>query len=268
MTTNIYLRVKRPGFTLLEVLVVLSIIALLASILLPGLSAAREQAKSVVCRSNIQQIQLANTYYVQDSRGVYVPGAANFVPRNLRRWHGERDRQGEPFDSSRGPLAVYLGPQGAIRQCPTFPADQIVADSDGFERGNGGYGYNNAYIGVQTVSSGADRAIVTSDLAGAYAARVKHPGETVMFTDAAFAAATLIEYSFAEPRFHPQFGSRADPSIQFRHHYAANVAWCDGHITAENRTFTWSSGFYRSDPDRFDIGWFGQTDDNHLFDLK
>ncbi len=258
----------RVGFTLLEVLVVMSIVAFLLSILLPGLSASRAQAKSVVCRSNLQQIQRANTYYLQDSGGVYVPGAAKFVEKNLQRWHGERDGLNEPFDSSRGPLVLYLGPEGAIRRCPTFPADEIAAQRDGFELGNGGYGYNNAYIGVQTVAAGTDRAIVKSDLGGAYASRVKHPGDTVMFTDAAFAAGTLIEYSFAEPRYHPQFGSRADPSIHFRHHNAANVAWCDGHVTGESRTFTWSSGFYPSDPDRLDIGWFGEADDNHLFDLK
>ncbi len=77
----------------------------------------------------------------------------------------------------------------------------------------------------------------------------------------------LIEYSFAEPRFHPQFGSRADPSIHFRHHKNANVAWCDGHVSPQTRTFTWSSGVYEGDPDRCDIGWFGQADDNSLFDL-
>ncbi len=257
----------RGGFTLLELLVVLSVIALLASILLPGLSAARAQAKSVACRSNLQQIQRANTYYLQDSGGVYVPGAAKYRG-NLHRWHGERDRVGEPFDSSRGPLVLYLGPDGAIRRCPTFPADEIAAQREGFELGNGGYGYNNAYIGVQTVAAGADRAIVTSDLAGAYASRVKHPGETVMFTDAALAERTLIEYSFAEPRYHPQYASRADPSIHFRHHRSANIAWCDGHVTGERRTFTWSSGFYQSDPDRLDIGWFGEADDNSFFDLQ
>ena len=268
MTAKTYLSAKHPGFTLLELLVVLSVIALLASILLPGLSAARAQAKSVACRSNLQQIQRANTYYLQDSGGMYVPGAANFRFKNLQRWHGERDREGEAFDSSRGPLVLYLGPEGAIRRCTTFPADEIAAQGDGFERGNGGYGYNNAYIGVQTVAAGTDRAIVKSDLAGAYASRVKYPGETVMFTDAAFAERTLIEYSFAEPRYHPQYDSRADPSIHFRHHKAANVAWCDGHVTGESRTFTWSSGFFPSDPDRLDIGWFGEADDNSLFDLQ
>ena len=47
----------------------------------------------------------------------------------------------------------------------------------------------------------------------------------------------------------------------------ANVAWGAGHVSRETRTFTWSSGFYQGDPERFDVGWFGRADDNHLFDL-
>ena len=249
------------AFTLVELLVVLSILMFLLAVLLPGLARTRQQARSAVCRSNIRQIALADDLYAQESGGVYCPGAADFT-KNLHRWHGRRDSVNEPFSSADGPLVAYLGLDGAIRACPSFEPEFV-----GFEAGNGGYGYNNAYIGVQTVGSGADDVIVTSDLAGAYADRVKRPGETVMFTDAAFVAGRLIEYSFAEPRFHPQFSSRADPSIHFRHHKSANVAWCDGHVLPQMRTFTWSSGVYEGDPDRCDIGWFGQADDNSLFDL-
>jgi prepilin-type N-terminal cleavage/methylation domain-containing protein/prepilin-type processing-associated H-X9-DG protein len=264
------------GFTLIELLVVLGIVGFLLAILLPGLTRARQQTRSTACRSNIRQISLANNLYANESGGVYCPGAANFL-KNLHRWHGERTAANERFDSSKGPLAAYLGPDLSVRACPSFGAELT-----GFEAGNGGYGYNNAYIGVQTVwhrletvAPSAGRYAITTDLAGAYTNRVKRPGDTIMFTDAAFAAGGLIEYSFAEPRFHPQFGSRADPSIHFRHFKTANVAWCDGHVTRETRTFTWSSGLYAGalteEPqkanERFDIGWFGQADDNSLFDL-
>ena len=54
------------GFTLVELLVVVSIIALLLSILLPSLRGARDQAKQVVCMSHQQAIQRAFMYYAQD----------------------------------------------------------------------------------------------------------------------------------------------------------------------------------------------------------
>ncbi|GAG15690.1 unnamed protein product, partial [marine sediment metagenome] len=111
--------------------------------------------------------------------------------------------------------------------------------------------------------------VVTEDRAGAKANWVHRPVETIMFTDSAFAASAIIEYSFAEPRFHPQFPTfRADPSIHFRHRKQANVAWCDGHVDRRIRTLSWSSGLYPSDPERFNIGWFGRADDNRLFDLN
>ena len=67
------------AFTLVEVLVVAGVVALLVSILLPSLSAARKQAKAVACRSNIRQVVLANGYYRDDHGGVYCPGASDFL---------------------------------------------------------------------------------------------------------------------------------------------------------------------------------------------
>lgn len=253
---------RRYGFTLVELLVSAGLVMLLVGILLPGLGRAREQARSTLCQSNIRQLAMANGLYAQESGGVYVPGASAFLS-NLHRWHGERSSIAEPFGSSRGPLVAYLGPDGAIRDCPTFKPEKR-----GFEAGNGGYGYNNAYIGVQTTMNRRGGVTVISDRAGTVADRVKRPGDTVMFADSAFVDGQLTEYSFAEPRFHPSFASRADPSIHFRHAQLANVAWCDGHVTTERRTYSWSSGIYPGDPDRWGIGWFGETDNNGLFDLQ
>jgi len=256
------------GFTILEVLVVLSVIALLASLLLPGLAQAREQAKAVICGSNIKQIMLANTLYAEDFSGIYSPGASDFL-HNLDRWHGHREQVDSPFDSSRGPLVDYLGAGRAIRQCPTFASAEIGMEQGGFERGNGGYGYNNAYIGVQSSYAADGSYSVSNDRAGVPVVRVARPPATIMFTDAAFAADALIEYSFAEPRFHPGFPTaRTDPSIHFRHNEHATVGWVDGHVDRPQRTFTHHSGFYPTDPEQHALGWFGQADDNSLFDLR
>jgi prepilin-type N-terminal cleavage/methylation domain-containing protein/prepilin-type processing-associated H-X9-DG protein len=64
----------RRAFTLVELLVVIGIIALLISILLPSLAAAREQGNTVKCLSNLRQLAQAAAMYTSQHKGFHVPG--------------------------------------------------------------------------------------------------------------------------------------------------------------------------------------------------
>ncbi|MCB9849843.1 MAG: type II secretion system protein [Phycisphaerales bacterium] len=275
------------GFTLVELLVVISIIALLVAILLPSLRGARDQAKSVVCRSNIRQLHLANASYALENRDLFVPGASDmangFGGRN--RWHGARasaavdpDPKKNTFDPEKGPLVNSLR-DGKITGCPQ--RTEFVTDGarNAFEAGCGGYGYNLYGVGSRFYSNELTASDITKQaqyLLGWPAARIARPADTVMFTDTAFEqyhsqwGEYFIEYSFCEPPWSldvttqgpvERRGEPADwwlstPSIHFRHRENTNVAWCDGHVSGERLANS------KLGSDRHQLGWFGSLDNS------
>ncbi|GMU81172.1 MAG: hypothetical protein AMXMBFR47_10430 [Planctomycetota bacterium] len=102
---------RQSAFTLIELLVVVAIIALLISILLPSLSAAREQGKNAVCLTNLRNMGTALRMYLDDNRS-YFPGDHWQLGRNSMITWVPR-------------LLKYLNEERKVYYCPSREADFI-----------------------------------------------------------------------------------------------------------------------------------------------
>ncbi|MEX0774394.1 MAG: prepilin-type N-terminal cleavage/methylation domain-containing protein [Phycisphaeraceae bacterium] len=94
---------RSRGFTLVELLVVTSIIALLIALLLPALGAARRAANTVRCLANLRQVGVGFAGYLNDNKQV-LPYAFDFSVTPNTTW--------------RGNTSAYLNNDGRIWRCP------------------------------------------------------------------------------------------------------------------------------------------------------
>jgi prepilin-type N-terminal cleavage/methylation domain-containing protein/prepilin-type processing-associated H-X9-DG protein len=101
------------GFTLVELLVVIGIIALLVSILLPVLSNARKTAMDTQCASNMRQLATAMIMYANEFKGKYPP---NMYSGTAAQWWYDADRIGRFLPKTVVFSSNSIG--GNIFKCP------------------------------------------------------------------------------------------------------------------------------------------------------
>src|SRR2546422_6119953 len=114
--------VMRPGFTLVELLVAIAIVALLAALLLPALARSKASARRIKCISNLRQLGLAAHMYWEDNSGDcfrYGGTSTNGGQLYWFGWIGAGAEGQRAFDASQGTLNPYLQGRG-VELCPAF----------------------------------------------------------------------------------------------------------------------------------------------------
>jgi len=221
------------GFTLIELLVVIAIIAILAAILFPVFAQAKAAAKKIVCLSNMRQIGVALTLYLNDNDDIYPqehPSSSNPAVDDS---NGQLENidYGSPFDK----ILPYVASQNSAKtELFTCPSD---ADPHGMRlldaAGN--------CIGSNPLSPPPGS--LTSYLLNAYylfgasSTQITAPSQSIYISER--------RDSLCDVHYHPWLGEVEDQKSQSdtvnpiaiafdRHNDGSNSVFADGHAKWEN----------------------------------
>ena len=214
---------RKSGFTLIEVLVVISIIALLAALLFPVFARARENARRTSCLSNLKQIGLGLMQYTQD-----------YDEQNTRSWYGVNSGPSDATDKYKWMDAIYPYVKSEqIFNCPShtlpvnIPPSTSIFDSYKFRDGTqwGSYAANVTYFSDGNLNPFLSRALASWE----------SPSTTVYAVDGVgrFEIAWATgnpPISSTNPRYISVGGF---PTMFERHLGTAVVLFCDGHAKAQ-----------------------------------
>lgn len=208
---------NRRGFTLIELLVVIAIISLLAAILFPVFSRARENARRSSCSSNLKQLGTAFQMYQQDYDGMFHKGWDILSPS--ANGFGAHLTTADPIDAwTHWPwfYGSYVK-NIAVFDCPSSPdgQDQLNAANWGND-GNYGYNYDGLSRDVNTPARSE--------------AEIDRPAQTFVFFDSGDSAvrAGTNDYAGLLEELDLDWDSKQEGAI--RHQGRANVVFADGHV--------------------------------------
>ena len=245
----------KSGFTLVELLVVIGIIAVLMALLMPAFGAAREQARSVQCLSNLREMVVACQAYATTYRGYYPPAVQGRTIGMLAyadSWDYTIITDLSTFKVTVEPGLLWMG-RGDLRvhQCPSFAGGAMAVHNE-----YTGYNYNTSFIGRGMYASG------TGFDPPAKMVEVRKPELTIVFGDGEFSSGANKYMRSPLPS-----GANSDAGIPrhagtqgFRHRRRTNAGFADGHAeslaerhTAGNTSVAEGTGFISKDNELYDL---------------
>ncbi len=249
------LRRNPTAFTLIELLVVIAIIAILAGMLLPALSKAKQKAHQAKCTSNLKQLSLGTLMYIDDNQDRF-PGTAS---RNTYGYHPEdwiywrtNTKQYPPVEKS--PIAASIGSVSSnLFRCPvdTYDKERLTIDS------NGPYYYSYAMTSYD-LEGGRN-----PGMASIFQGSIDNPTRYQFKLASVIRPSAKIMLAEEQPSHRPNesYNPRGSESIvddgrwvalgdvvTIRHNKKGDVAFGDGHVQAVTPRFSMDQANSRPDP--------------------
>jgi prepilin-type processing-associated H-X9-DG protein/prepilin-type N-terminal cleavage/methylation domain-containing protein len=207
---------EKKAFTLLEMLMVLAIIGLLASLLLPGLTAAKARGRTTTCKNNLQQMVHALAMYESDFG--FLPGAGDSaIITNNYPW------MLPSTNSWIVRISPYVGSHSDIFSCPEYQPHMnwnksMKSDSFGYNAGGGSqlHLHMDKNLGL---GFGKDHFIRSTALAD--------PADMIELGD--LQLPNSVWFNIISPG-HKQPIGNVNSLVPSRHSGGANMVFCDGHV--------------------------------------
>ena len=250
---------RGKAFTLIELLVVIAIIAILAALLLPALSKAKQRGQGIVCMGNLKQLQLAWNMYCEDNN--------NKIPQNIASDTGKLTENGlDPMAQPGAPNACWV--LGQSDAAPQFTNDLLLSHgliypylnsvkifkcpADLSSPRNRNYSMNCWMDGINPWNTVCVNFIKTSDVSA-------NMSMTMAFVFLDENPATINDGYWAADPSKPTMW--VDSPAHY-HNNGSNLSFADGHC--ESRKWTDSAvlsgksngaGGFAADPTRPDVAW-------------
>ena len=211
------------GFSMVELLATLSVVALLAGLSLPGMGRARQAAAQARCISNLRQLGIASQLYWDDHAGRAFPERRERRGDGWVYWFGwlQDGAEGQrDFQADAGALWPYLKGRG-VEACPSLnrASPRFKAKARGLAHG---YGYN-LLMGPR----GGTPIQVSHVRAPSGLAVLADSGQVNDFQAPATPDRPLLEEFY-------YFGTNAlEATVHFRHARRAAAVFADGHVALE-----------------------------------
>jgi prepilin-type N-terminal cleavage/methylation domain-containing protein/prepilin-type processing-associated H-X9-DG protein len=258
-------RTKNNAFTLIELLVVIAIIAILAAMLLPVLSRAKQKGQQVSCMNNVRQLGLGMNIYIGDNNDTYAGAAsASTYGFHVEDWIYWRVAPNTPVINGvsmtidKSPIVTELGTGGStnIFRCPmdNYDLDRITYAQTGTANGFGDGPYFYSYeftsydIATATGGSAGFTTIINLQNVATYfkSTMVRSPGSKMMAVEPVAQLKLVTDEPDIEPvsshptwvvqcgRWEP-FGQPPYTGIpanflSVRHSKKSNSCFGDGHV--------------------------------------